>query len=231
MKRFWKNVAVEPEGEGWAIRLDARAVKTPARAALAVPTQALADAIADEWRAAGDTVDSRAMPLTGLASAAIDRVAPDRHAFAANLARYAEADLACYRAEGPRALIERQEQQWNRLLGWARRRYDVDFVTTSGLLHIAQPAAMVERLSHAVTALDPFRLAGLSPLVTIGGSLVAALAVLEKAITPDEAWDAVSVDERWQLGQWGEDAEAEAALENRRRDFLAAARFLELLEG
>ena len=130
-----------------------------------------------------------------------------------------------------RALIERQEQQWDRLLGWARRRYDVDFVTTSGLLHVAQPAATVERLSHAVTALDPFRLAGLSPLVTIGGSLVAALAVLEKAITPDEAWDAVSVDERWQLEQWGEDGEAEAALENRRRDFLAAASFLELLEG
>jgi chaperone required for assembly of F1-ATPase len=231
VKRFWKDVSVEPEGERWAIRLDARAVKTPARAALAVPTKALADAIADEWRAAGEEIDPGAMPLTGLANAAIDRVAPDRHAFAADLARYAEADLACYRAEGPRALIEPQEQQWNRLLGWARRRYDVDFVTTSGLLHVAQPAATVERLSHAVTALDPFRLAGLSPLVTIGGSLVAALAVLEKAITPDEAWDAVSVDERWQLEQWGEDAEAKAALENRRRDFLAAATFLELLEG
>jgi chaperone required for assembly of F1-ATPase len=230
VKRFWKDVAVKPEGERWAIRLDARAVKTPARAALAVPTKALADAIADEWRAAGDTVDPRAMPLTGLANAAIDRVAPDRQAFAANLARYAEADLACYRAEGPRALIERQEQQWDRLLGWARRRYDVDFVTTSGLLHVAQPPATVERLSHAVAALDSFRLAGLSPLVTISGSLVAALAVLEKAITPDEAWDAVSVDERWQLEQWGSDAEAEVALDNRRDDFLAAARFLDLLD-
>jgi chaperone required for assembly of F1-ATPase len=231
VKRFWKDVAVEADGEGWAIRLDARVAKTPARAALAVPTQALADAIADEWRQAGEEIDPRAMPLTGLANAAIDRVAPDRQAFAANLARYAEADLACYRAEGPRALIERQEQQWDRLLGWARRRYDVDFVTTSRLLHVAQPPATVERLSHVVAALDSFRLAALSPLVTIGGSLVAALAVLERAITPDEAWNAVSVDERWQLEQWGSDAEAEAALDNRRRDFLAATTFLELLDG
>jgi chaperone required for assembly of F1-ATPase len=229
VKRFWKEVSVEPESEGWTIKLDDRQVKTPARAPLLVPTPPLADAIADEWRSVEAKIDPRAMPLTGLANAAIDRVAPARQAFAQGLARYAEADLACYRAEGPRGLIERQEEQWDPLLGWARRRYDVDFVTTSGLLHVAQPSATVEHLSHAVAALDSFRLAGLSPLVTIGSSLLAALAVLEKAITPEQAWNAVSLDERWQLQQWGADAEAEA-LENRRRDFLAAARFLELLD-
>jgi chaperone required for assembly of F1-ATPase len=229
MKRFWKDVSVSQEGEGWGVRLDGRPVKTPARAALAVPTQALAAAIADEWRDVGETIDPRAMPLTGLANAAIDRVAPERRTFAKGLANYAEADLACYRAEGPRGLVERQEEAWDALLGWARRRYDVDFVTTAGLMHVAQPAPTVEQLSHAVASLDAFRLAGLSPLVTVGGSLVAALALLEKAITPEAAWEAVTIDDRWQLEQWGADAEAEAALDNRRRDFLAAARFLELL--
>ena len=231
MKRFWRDVAVEQEADGWTIKLDGRPVKTPARAALAVPTRTLADAIAGEWRSVEGKIDPRAIPLTGLANAAIDRIAPDREAFADNLARYAEADLACYRADGPRALVERQEQQWDKLLGWARRRYDVDFVTTSGLMHVAQTAATIERLSHAVAALDPFRLAGLSPLVTVGGSLVAALAVLEKALAPEEAWDAVSIDERWQLEQWGADADAEVALENRRRDFLSASRFLDLLDA
>jgi len=230
VKRFWTTVSAEPEGEGWGIKLDGRAVKTPARAALEVPTQRLAEAIADEWQDVGENVDPRAMPLTGLANAAIDRVAPDRYAFARGLANYAEADLACYRADGPRELISRQEEEWDKLLGWARRRYDVDFVTTSGLMHVAQPPATVERLSHAVAALDPFRLAGLSPLVTIGGSLILAIAVLEKAVSPVEAWEAASVDDRWQLERWGRDAEAEAALENRRRDFLAAARFLDLLD-
>jgi chaperone required for assembly of F1-ATPase len=231
VKRFWRDVAVEQDADGWTIKLDGRPVKTPARAALAVPTQTLADAIAGEWRSVEGKIDPRAMPLTGLANAAIDRIAPDRQAFADNLARYAEADLACYRAEGPRALVERQEQQWDKLLGWARRRYDVDFVTTSGLMHVAQPAATIERLSHAVAALDPFRLAGLSPLVTVGGSLVGALALLEKALAPEEAWDAVSIDERWQLEQWGADADAEVALDNRRRDFLSASRFLDLLDA
>ena len=229
MKRFWKEVSVKPEAGGWTIELDGRPVKTPARSALVVPTEMLGQAIADEWRSVGETIDPRTMPLTGLANAAIDRVAPDRQAFAQGLARFAEADLACYRAEGPRELVERQEQAWDKLLAWGRRRYDVDFATTCGVVHVAQPDATVERLTHGVAALDAFHLAGLSPLVTIGGSLVAALAVLEKAITPDEAWAAVSIDERWQLEQWGVDSEAEIALENRSRDFFAAARFLDLL--
>ena len=229
MKRFWKEVAVVAQDGSWAIELDGRPVRTPARAALVVPTEALANAMAEEWRSVGEEIDPRAMPLTGLSNAAIDRVAPNQVAFAQGLARYAEADLTCYRAEGPPGLIERQSEHWDALLGWARRRYDLDFVTTSGLIHVAQPPATVERLAHAVAALDPFQLAGLSPLVTIGGSLISALAVLDRAISPDDAWDAVSVDERWQLDQWGADAEAEAALDHRRRGFLAGARFLELL--
>ncbi|HEU4705178.1 MAG TPA: ATPase, partial [Sphingomicrobium sp.] len=132
-------------------------------------------------------------------------------------------------AEGPETLARRQQQSWDGLLGWARRRFDVDFATTTGIVHVAQPRATVERLAHAVAALDAFRLAGLSPLVTIGGSLVAALAVLEGALPADQAWEAVSIDERWQDEKWGSDAEAEAAIANRRRDFLAAARFLDLL--
>jgi chaperone required for assembly of F1-ATPase len=229
MKRFWKEVAVSADGGGWSIKLDDRPVQTPARAALVVPTESLANAIAEEWRSVEDEIDPRAIPLTGLANAAIDRVAPQRQAFAGGLARYAEADLACYRSEWPPELVERQKAAWDPVLAWARRRYDVDFSTTSGLMHVPQPQATVERLAHAVEALDAFRLAGLSPLVTIGGSLVAALGVLEKAITADEVWKAVSVDERWQLEQWGADRDAEAALENKRRDFMAAATFLGLL--
>lgn len=231
LKRFWASAAATARDGGWAIELDGKPVRTPAREPLVLPSQALADAIAAEWVAVGERVDPRAMPFTGIANAAIDRVAPDRVQFAAGLARYGEGDLACYRAEGPRELVARQAEQWDALLAWARRRFDVDFRTTSGILHVAQPRATVDRLAHAVAALDAFRLAALSPLVTIGGSLVAALAVAEGAIGVEAAWLAVSIDERWQLEQWGSDAEAEVALDNRRADFFAAARFLELLDG
>ncbi|HET7816931.1 MAG TPA: ATP12 family protein [Sphingomicrobium sp.] len=231
MKRFWTEaVAVEAGGE-WGIELDGRPIRTPARALLRVPSRPLADAIVGEWNAAEEKADPRAMPLTGLANAAIDRVAPDKAAFAQGLAAYGESDLACYRAEGPPSLVARQKEHWDALLAWARRRFDVDFRTTGGIVHVAQPQATVDRLAHAVHALDAFRLAALSPLVTIGGSLIGGLAVVDAGLTADEAWQAVSIDERWQLEQWGSDAEAEAALDNSRRDFLAAARFLELLDG
>ena len=231
MKRFWTEAAVVEAGDGFGIALDGRPVKTPARLALAVPTRGLAEAIAEEWRASGETVDPRAMPLTGLANAAIDRVAADPAMFAADLARYGESDLTCYRAEGPEPLVARQAESWDALLDWARRRYDVDFTCTSGIVHTPQPDDTVVKLAHAVAVLDPFRLAALSPLVTIGGSLVAGLAVLDQAVPPETAWEAVSLDDRWQAEQWGEDAEAAAALDNRRRDFLAAAQFLELLDA
>lgn len=231
MKRFWKQAQPVERDGGWGLELDGKPLRTPARDSLTVPTKALAEAIAAEWNGVEDKIDPSTMPLTGLANAAVDRVAPDKEAFAQGIARYAEADLASYRAEGPSALVERQAEFWDPLLGWGRRRFDVDFRTTTGILHVDQPAATIDRLSHAVAALDPFRLAGLAPLVTIGGSLLTALGVLEGAFKPDQGWEAVTIDEQWQLEQWGSDAEAEAALENRRRDFMAAARFLELLNA
>ena len=231
MKRFWTKAEAVGGAGGWGVELDGRPLRTPARAALAVPTEALALAIAGEWAAAEGEVDPRNMPLTGLANAAIDRVAPDPAGFARGLAAYGESDLACYRAEGPSELARRQAASWDRLLAWARRRFDVDFATTQGVIPVAQPAATVQRLGHAVAALDPFRLAGLAPLVTIGGSLLAGLAVLENDLAPAEAWEAVAIDDCWQREQWGVDSEAELALGNRERDFLAAARFLELLEA
>ena len=230
MKRFWKAASVEPADAGWAIALDGRPVRTPVRQPLIVPTQDLAEAIAAEWNAVSDTVDPMAMPLTGLANAAIDRIAPDRATFAASIAKYGEGDLLYYRADRPAALAERQAAAWDPPLAWARRRFDVDFVVTEGFAHVPQPAATISRLTAAVRALDPFQLAGLSQLVTIGGSLILGLAVRDKYESAAEAWDRAIVDERWQAEQWGADEEAEKVLAARRRDFLGAAEFLALLD-
>lgn len=229
MKRFWKQAAAKAGAEGWSIELDGRPVRTPARSLLLLPTGALAEAVVAEWQSAAETVDPRAMPLTGLANAAIDRIAPAREAFAAGLARYAASDLLCYRAESPAALVTRQAERWDPLLQWARRRYDIDFVVTSGVTPVDQSADTLGRLSQAVAVLEPFRLAALSPLVTVGGSLVAGLAVLERAVDVDTAWAAVSLDEAWQLETWGSDEEAEKALAAREADFRAGARLLALL--
>ena len=152
MKRFWKDVTV---GADRTIALDGRPVRTPGRVPLALPTDALAQAVADEWRGVGETLDPRAMPLTGLANAAIDRIAPDAPAFAAGLAAYGESDLLYYRAVDPPELVARQEAAWDPLLDWARGRYDVHFEPTAGIVHRAQPPATLARLAEAVAAYDP----------------------------------------------------------------------------
>lgn len=225
MKRFWRDVAVTPD---LGVALDGRPVRTPGRVALALPTPALAEALAAEWRGVGDTVDPRAMPLTGLANAAIDRIAPDRQAFAAGLARYGESDLLYYRAESPADLVARQEATWDPVLAWVRRRYDVHFEPTSGVMPHPQPAATVARLAEATAALDAWTLAPLSPLVTLSGSLLLALALVEGELDPDQAWTAAHVDEAWQAEQWGDDPLAADRRAHRRREFDAAVLFWRL---
>ena len=133
MKRFWSAVSLAPDGEGFAILLDARRVNTPGRHPLTLPTAALADAVAQEWRAVDGAIDPRAMPLTGLANAAIDRIAPARADFAEQLAAYAANDLLCYRASDPAPLVARQAGLWDPILDWARARFAVDFAVTTGI--------------------------------------------------------------------------------------------------
>ena len=229
MKRFWKAVSVVPEGNGWGIALDGRPVRTPGRVPLAVESRALAEGIAAEWEAVGSDIDPRAMPLTGLANAAIDRIAPDRENFAASLARYGESDLLCYRADGPPPLIARQAAAWDPVLGWARTRYDVHFTLVTGVMPLPQPPATVSRLAEAVAARPPFELAALSPLVTVTGSLILALALTEGAIDAETAWSCARIDEDWQEELWGEDTLATKARNARHADFTAGVRFLELL--
>lgn len=227
MKRFWTDVTVDDAG---GIALDGRPVRTPGRVPLVLPTPALAQAVAAEWRAVGETLDPRAMPLTGLANAAIDRVAADPATFAAGLAAYGESDLLCYRAPDPEPLVARQAAAWDPWLDWARRRYDVHFAVTSGVLHHPQPLATLARLAEAVGALGPFHLAPLSPIVTITGSLILTLALVERAGDPETLWAAANVDEDWQAEHWGVDALAQQARDARRRDYDAAVQFLTALD-
>lgn len=229
MKRFWKEAAAVPAAGGHDIHLDGKPVRTPGRVPLTLPTLALAEAVANEWRGAGETIDPRAMPLTGLANAAIDRIAPDPAAFASGLAKYGESDLLCYRADHPLELQLRQQAAWDPLLDWSRTRYGIDPVTTLGVMHRPQSPETVAKLAEAVAARSPFELTALSPLVTVTGSLIVALALLEGAATPDDAWSAANLDEDWQAEHWGEDDLARKARAARRADFDAGVRFLSLL--
>jgi len=227
-RRFYAAATAAKQEDGHAILLDGRPVRTPAKAPLRLPSANLAAAIAAEWAAQGETVRPESMPLTGLANAAIDLVLPDPAAFAAPLAQYGESDLLYYRGEDP-ALVARQAEQWNPILAWAERRYGVEFTIVQGIMFAPQPVETLARLNEALAALSPFRLAAMAPFVTIGGSLVCALALESNAFAPEALWSAVNLDELWQEERWGPDTEAIAVRERRAADWSSAARFLSLL--
>jgi chaperone required for assembly of F1-ATPase len=229
MKRFYKAVTTTEHPTGHGIALDSRPVKTPARLPLLVPTAQLAQAIADEWQAQEQEIRPETMPLTGLANAAIDRIAPDTATFAAGLAAFAESELLAYRAEFPDDLVARQAAVWDPLLAWARQRYDVAFTVTTGILHKPQPAATLARMLAAFAAYDPFRLAALNHAVTISGSAVIGLALAESHIDADQAWHAGQLDELWQTEKWGRDPLVEAGWADKRKSLDAAERLLRLL--
>jgi len=228
VKRFYKIAEAVPDADGWAIRLDGRPMRTPARAPLVVPGEALAEAIADEWRAQGETIDPATMPMTGFANATIDRVLPALPDFRAQIAAYGASDLFCYRAGDPPALAALQAARWDPLLDWARARYDVSFAVTDGIMPVDHPEATRTRLAAVVEAMDPWQLAGAATLTQIGGGLVGMLALLEGEIGAQALFEATTLDERWQAEQWGEDAEAVARLAARRVEFLDAARWCAL---
>ncbi|MFC3712001.1 ATP12 family chaperone protein [Sphingoaurantiacus capsulatus] len=228
MKRFYKEAAAAPVDGGWQVTLDGRAIRTPAKAPLVVPGEAMARAIAGEWAAQGEEIKPGSMPLTGLANATIDRVSAGREAFIDSLAAYGDGDVLAYRAEHPDDLLQRQVAAWNPILDWAERRYGVEFTLVQGIMHKPQPAGTVATLRAALAGLDDFTLTAMQPLVTITGSLVIALALLESAIDAETGWTAAHLDELYQVEKWGEDSLATAARDHRRADFDAAMCFVRL---
>lgn len=228
-KRFWKEAGIAPTDGGWQVLLDSRPVRTPAKAALVLPTQALARAVAAEWQAQEERIDPRSMPVTRTSNSAIDKVALQRAEVAEMLAAYGGSDLLCYRALGPAELVARQAVEWDPLLDWARERYGAGLSTVSGVMPVTQDAAALERLSAPVREMEPFALAAFHDLVALSGSLVLALAVIEERLEAEEAWRLSRLDEEWQIEQWGADEEAEAMAQVKRAAFLDAAAFWRLL--
>lgn len=227
-RRFWTTAsAVAVEG-GFTVHLDDRPVRTPLKAALIVPTLALAKAIAAEWQAQDGKVNPETMPFTRTANSAIDKVAPQIDEVAAMLAAYGGSDLLCYRAEGPPDLVARQAEAWDPILIWALDSLGADLLVTEGVMHMEQPPEALMRLHQRVAALTAFQLAAFHDLVAISGSLVLALAVTGGRVTAEEAWTLSRIDEDWQISLWGEDEEAAEVALRKQAAFLQADRFYRL---
>ena len=231
MKRFWREVTVEPEGDGWQVALDGRRVKTAQGGAQIVPTFALAEALAQEWRAQPADIDPAGFGLRDMADYAIDIVAVDPADPIRRILAYAEGETLCYRAEPDEPLAARQRATWEPLLKAAEATHGVKFERTVGILHRPQPAATLAMFRAHLATLDPFALAALQTLASLAASLVIGLAALERNADADTLFAASNLEEDWQAEQWGWVDHAEETRAKRLTTFVEAARFAVLARG
>lgn len=231
LRRFYKEAEAAPlEGGGFAVLLDGRTLRTPGKNALAAPTRALAEAIAAEWAAQGETIEPMTMPLTRLVNVALDLAPGAAGPLADEVAKYAATDLVCHRADAPASLAERQAAAWDPLLAWAEAALDLRLFRTIGVIAASQPEDAAGRLRALAAGLDPFRLTGLAHGTGLAGSAVIAFALARGRLGGREAFEAAFLDDLFQLERWGEDAEARARLDRLAEDFAALERWFRLLD-
>jgi chaperone required for assembly of F1-ATPase len=229
LKRFYKSAGIAERGDGtFAILLDGRQVKTPAGKPLCPPAQRLAEAIAGEWNAQGETIAPASLPLTKLANTAIDAVVGRKGQVAGDILRYAGTDLVCYRAEYPAELIAAQAAAWDPVLNWVRERYSAPFLVSAGIAHAEQPPASLAAIGAALARLDAFKLSALHVMTALTGSALIALAHAGGGLDVAAAWAAAHTDEDWQVAHWGEDYEASQRRKAQLAEFEAASLFFRL---
>lgn len=228
MRRFWKEVSVEEADGGFRMTLDRRPIRTQGGAPQIVPSRPLAEALAEEWRAQGEQVDSRAFPMRDMADLAIDVMGPDRPAQIASLLRYAETDTLCYRADPEEPLFRRQQELWEPLVRAAEGQHSLRFERVSGVLHRQQPDATLARLRALLDQQSAFTLAALATMAPLGASMIVALAALEEDADPARLFAVANCEEDWQAELWGSVPEAAEARTAREGAFVLAARFARL---
>ncbi|GAA6180008.1 ATPase [Shimia sp. NS0008-38b] len=227
-KRFWKDTTPEAVEGGYGVFLDGRAVKTPAKAALVVPTQVMAEAMAAEWDAQDGEVDPASMPVTRSANAAIDKVAIQHAEVAEMLAEYGGSDLVCYRATTPQELIDRQVEAWDPLLVWAEESLGAKLKPVAGVMFEAQDSESLRKLSTLVHGFDNFQMAAFHDLVGISGSLIIGFAATHDLHPIETLWRLSRIDEQWQEDQWGRDDDAAEEAEKKHQAFLHAYAFFKM---
>lgn len=231
-KRFYKTVTVGELNEGLAIKLDGKAIRTPARKLLVVATKPLAELLVREWDAQADLIDPSTMPVTRLVNTAIDGVAPDKQAVFEDILRFSSSDLICYRADAPQALVERQKELWDPVLDWAGNSLGARFILIEGVMHRDQPREAISAFSAALRRHDNATvLAALHTITTLTGSALLALAFAEGVLPAKKVWSLAHLDEDWTIEHWGSDEESEERREKRFEDFNAAADVFLAMKG
>jgi chaperone required for assembly of F1-ATPase len=228
-RKFYTAVDVRPEDGAFVTTLDGRRARTPAGIPLAAPTEAMARLLAAEWDAQQAHIDLATMPGVRLAYTAIDRTAAARAETAAEVARFADADVLCYFAEGPAAVLEAEVRHWVPVLDWAHDALGLTMLRVTGIAHRPQPPETLARVEALALELEPLALTGVAFCAALFGSAILAFAVQRGELSGDAAFELSRLDEALQVERWGEDAEAAARIARLRTEAELADRWFRAL--
>jgi len=228
-KRFYSTAGVGEADGGFSITLDGKPIRTPSSRQVIVPARSIAQMIAAEWNAQGETIDLLTMPVTRLANSVVHGVVDKVDAVAEDVAKYLGSDLLFYRAGHPEALVAREAAHWDPILFWAADSLGAHFILAEGIVHVRQPEQAIAA-ARARLPSDPWAIAALHVITTLTGSALLALALFHGVIDEDQAWAAAHVDEDWNAEKWGVDEEVAARRAARLVDYKAASSILKALK-
>jgi ATP synthase mitochondrial F1 complex assembly factor 2 len=203
------SITSQQTAEGFAVTLDGRALNTPARRPLVLPTRALALAVAAEWGWQAGRVRPHTMPLTALAAHAIDE--PRRpHAVVDGLLRYLHADSALCVPPGEgepggagRALADAHAAAFGPVTEWAAARFGAAFLPSASIFGATQPPDAVAGVRAYLEALDRWELAAAASAAGTCKSVLLGLALIEGGLSVGAALRAARLEEDVQASEWG----------------------------
>ncbi|WP_315811472.1 ATP12 family chaperone protein [Bradyrhizobium sp. SZCCHNR2028] len=229
-KRFYKEAGTAAAEGGFNVTLDGRPIRTPSGRVVIVPAGELAEAVAAEWQAQGDSIDPATMPLTRFANSVVQSVVDRTDDVREDIAKYLQSDLLFYRAGHPEGLVAREAEHWDPVLDWARDSLGAHFILSEGIMHVTQPGAAVQAARGALPT-GPWTVAATHVVTTLTGSALLALALVHGVRDPGQVWAAAHVDEDWNVAQWGADEEAMSRRAAKQIDYEAAVRILRAVDA
>ncbi|KAH7910648.1 hypothetical protein BJ138DRAFT_1152421 [Hygrophoropsis aurantiaca] len=208
MKRFWKTVGIDRREDGIAVTLDKRALKTPSGNTLLLPKnkRLVATLIAHEWENQETLLKPHALPMTSIASRAIDALSDEttRKEVQAALLNYLETDTVCFHHDDPPQLVELQHKYWDPLLDWARSTFGVDIQVFTSILAHSQPRETRDKFNAVLAEMDPWELAVMERVTYLTKSFIISLALIKHHLTAEQASLAAQVEVSSQIQRWGE---------------------------
>ncbi|KIY51005.1 ATP12-domain-containing protein [Fistulina hepatica ATCC 64428] len=208
MKRFWKKSDVEQRGDAYTVTLDKRALKTPSGNTLLLPQnkRLVATLIATEWENQRTLLKPHALPVTSIASRAIDALQDPkiRTEVCNSLLDYFDTDTICFHEDHPTKLVALQDEHWHPLLKWVSEKFNINVRIFGSIIFDSQSQEAKQKLLEVLSGLDHWELAAMERATYTTKSFIIALALVLRHLDVEQAASAAQVEVTSQMQTWGE---------------------------